>query len=563
MRKQSIGRLLIQLVVFIAVPLIIISQISLWQSFVHSNELLARSNQLLLGSWVEKVDQRLSIINNQLFSFSFGSQELADFSAQEEGIGYTLSLVALNNRLDLLLNNLPEVEAVLIQHQSTGQNAERFRETSYSTYSKRQAIRRFVNEYPSNAQENAPAFLLDTIAGEPYLVRVFERRGTRLLSFIRLDSLQLKQQDLYDTSFVTPDGQALTNTTLVLEHRLTPPKADQAYAISERFMVLWKSLEQAPIKILLFAANSSFWDRLTPFQIILLILSWFLLFWPFLGHRLLKRYILNPLSSLSLAMAHTEEDGPPSQVTQSYEVIELDNLRIKYNDMTQRIANLKIQSYEKELERQQIELSYLHMQIKPHFYLNCLKGISASLQGGYLKEALDMTLAISRHIRFMFSKSTKPVSLRDELAHTRNYINIRQMNMDQPMKVTENIDKGMEEVSLPPFSIQTFVENAVKHRYIEGQQLVLSIQAKQLHTQEGVFANVIVRNNGGGFSAQTLMVVNSPEIDIYDTSHVGLNNIRARLRLMYGQDAMLAFYNEGDDAVVDMLWPFQLMNLEG
>lgn len=557
MKKRSIGRLLIQLVLLITLPLILISQLGLWQSFIHSNELLAQSNHLLLGSWIEKIDQRLDLISKQMYSFTYGSRELADFSAQEDGLGYTLSLVAVNNSLDSLLNNLMEVDAILINHKGSGQNAERFRETGYSSYSKRQEIRRFVSQYAANTKENSRTWALYNIGDNPYLVQVYERTGIRLLCFIRLDSLQLPKQDPFDTSFVTHSGQALTNVGFVNEHKITPPPKDRPYALSGRYMVLWENLENAPVKLLLFASNSSFWDRLTPFQIILLVLSLLLVFWPLLGHRLLKRYILSPLSSLSGAMEQTEEDSPPKQVRDEYEVIELDNLRLRYNEMTQRIASLKIQSYEKELERQQIELAYLHIQIKPHFYLNCLKGVSASLQAGYTQEASEMILAISRHLRFIFSKSNKLVSVADELEHTRNYIRMRQMSMAQPMLVTEKIDKEMEGASVLPFSIQTFVENAVKHRYIEGRQLQLHIQAKTLQTQEGRFANVLVRNNGGGFSPQTLAVVNSPQIDIYNKSHVGLNNIRARLRLMYGEEAMLAFYNEGDEAVVDMLWPFQ------
>ena len=53
-------------------------------------------------------------------------------------------------------------------------------------------------------------------------------------------------------------------------------------------------------------------------------------------------------------------------------LLELEQIDGKFRTMIHQIRKLKITLYERELEKQKIEMDYLKMQIRPHFYLNCL-----------------------------------------------------------------------------------------------------------------------------------------------------------------------------------------------
>lgn len=47
-----------------------------------------------------------------------------------------------------------------------------------------------------------------------------------------------------------------------------------------------------------------------------------------------------------------------------------------FNRMMDEIHNLKIRTYENKLIIQKSQLQYFQIQLKPHFYLNCLKLLS-------------------------------------------------------------------------------------------------------------------------------------------------------------------------------------------
>ena len=58
-------------------------------------------------------------------------------------------------------------------------------------------------------------------------------------------------------------------------------------------------------------------------------------------------------------------------------LVELEQIDDKFRNMIHQIRRLKITLYEQELEKQKIEMDYLKIQIRPHFYMNCLNFITA------------------------------------------------------------------------------------------------------------------------------------------------------------------------------------------
>ena len=70
---------------------------------------------------------------------------------------------------------------------------------------------------------------------------------------------------------------------------------------------------------------------------------------------------------------------------------------------------------------------------------------------------------------------------------------------------------------------------------------------------------VIIQNNGGLFDETVLRALNTanPAAMEYRQEHIGISNVRYRLRLMYGERAKLIFSNQGENAVVEVLLPYE------
>jgi two-component sensor histidine kinase len=168
------------------------------------------------------------------------------------------------------------------------------------------------------------------------------------------------------------------------------------------------------------------------------------------------------------------------------------------------------------------ELQSLRMQINPHFLFNCLHSISAlATQDG--ARAREMCVRLAGFLRSSLGLGLREsIPLREELALARSYLEVEQVRFGARLRVTEEIESGCENCSVPALLLQPLVENAVKHG-IAG--LV-----------DGGTIRLAVRRNTG---AVTITVENGfdPEMPAPSKSGMGLKHVRRRLQVRYGDDA--------------------------
>ncbi len=107
-------------------------------------------------------------------------------------------------------------------------------------------------------------------------------------------------------------------------------------------------------------------------QIAFLVGSVFILLLMFISFLLLERFYFKPLKRMMATMNRIKKGHMNAIMNTGYRVIEFRHMSNTFNEMMAEIKDLKIESYEKEMQKQQAELQFLQIQIKPHFYLNCL-----------------------------------------------------------------------------------------------------------------------------------------------------------------------------------------------
>ena len=106
---------------------------------------------------------------------------------------------------------------------------------------------------------------------------------------------------------------------------------------------------------------------------------------------------------------------------------------------------------------------------------------------------------------------------------------------------------------LPPLSIQTFVENSVKYALNLPNCLQIRVEAVRL----GDNMKIQVRDNGKGYPPKVLTVLNSDEEFAWDgdeTHRIGIRNVKERLRLIFGDNSFMHFYND-NGSVTEFVLP--------
>lgn len=312
---------------------------------------------------------------------------------------------------------------------------------------------------------------------------------------------------------------------------------DSAYANLKFFLFIPTNVVLREVHILEWVAG----------LVLLMVLGMILIFWKNMNVR-----IISPCMALGRAMEQIEDDAPLSLEPEP--LYEYGKIQQGFNEMKSQIHHLKIQSYEQQIKEQKIHMEYLFGQMQPHFFLNALNVIYSFAEIQRYDLIQEMVMAMVRYLRYVFNNGSKPVALKEELAHIEDFITIQQIRYPDRIIYEKDIDTEIEESGVLPFLLQTFVENCIKYGLRTNQVNTIKISARR----SGHQIVIVVSDTGKGFTQEEMQAINGvgeegEENRIYK---VGIRNTRQRLKLMYGDDAEILVGNrECGGAFVNIWFP--------
>ena len=232
------------------------------------------------------------------------------------------------------------------------------------------------------------------------------------------------------------------------------------------------------------------------------------------------------------------------------------DLLVSINTLTGEILQKSNALYEAEVLRKSAELDFLRSQINPHFLYNTLELIRAAALHGNIEQVSLITSAMGKIYRYT-AKGAPLVPLSQEIAIVKSYVSIQQARFQNRITTLYNVSKEAAEVPVFKMLVQPLVENAFVHGLEPKPDAgVLYIGAKT----EGSLLVISVRDDGVGIPPETLAELERQLASSrYDMStHLGLANINARLKLQYGEEYGLSLSSSpGDGTCVTIRLPIQ------
>lgn len=195
----------------------------------------------------------------------------------------------------------------------------------------------------------------------------------------------------------------------------------------------------------------------------------------------------------------------------------------------------------KELEHQhlQSELQYLKYQINPHFFMNTLNNIHAlvDIDTGKAKSTIVELSKLMRYV--LYEASNKTILLLREVQFLENYVTLMSLRYPEKVSIEKNFPLEVPEVQIPPLLFISFLENAFKHG---------------VSYRKESFVHVVMQLEEGNRLA--FRCTNSTGTSSDEQHHgIGLENIRKRLRLLFGNDYTLSITEEDDKFDVLLIIP--------
>lgn len=262
----------------------------------------------------------------------------------------------------------------------------------------------------------------------------------------------------------------------------------------------------------------------------------------------LRKFLIRPLLQVNEAHRQIEEGNGDYRITDCPSTLEYRELYTSFNKMADNLHRLKIESYEKELNRQKIELRNLQLQIRPHFLLNTFNLIFSLAQRKETGMIQETVIYLSEYFRYIFRNDKDLELFGKELKMIKGYIRTAAIRYSGRVEAEYEIDPELEFVRMPPLLIHNFVENAVK--YGVKQKEVLHIQIEGIYDEGTV--RFRIEDDGKGMTEEVLERNREMFAGKWKpqntTEHLGLYNSLKRLKYFYGENAQITVdskWNEG------------------
>lgn len=186
-----------------------------------------------------------------------------------------------------------------------------------------------------------------------------------------------------------------------------------------------------------------------------------------------------------------------------------------------------------QLKRQVVEarMAAMQAQVEPHFLFNTLASIDHLIEtdpkraSAMQKNLIALLRASMPTMREANGNGNGVRDLGREMGVIQPYLEILKVRMEDRLMTEIDVPEGLRSAEFPPMMIQSLVENAIKHGLEpKPEGGLLSVKAQIVH---GKLA-VTVADTGVGFGKAATA-----------GTGIGLNNIRERLKLLYGNKAAL------------------------
>lgn len=240
--------------------------------------------------------------------------------------------------------------------------------------------------------------------------------------------------------------------------------------------------------------------------------------------------LVSPLSTIVLKMKQVGK-GDFRTKLDTYEILELDEISVSFNEMTDKISHLIKEVYEAGLLIKEARIKYLQAQINPHFMFNVLSMIAIRLKLNKDEELYKMVQAFAGLMRGkLFRKDEIEIRINEEIEIAEFYLYLSKERFKNKVSYEINWeDEKLKTLFIPKLCIEPVVENAMIHG-IEPKDDRGYINVK-IEQQNNEVLLITIADNGVGFDKDKVI---SGEKE--GSPKVGLMNINRLINNLYGSE---------------------------
>lgn len=269
-------------------------------------------------------------------------------------------------------------------------------------------------------------------------------------------------------------------------------------------------------------------------QITLLIVGVLFAIW--IGCMLLVHYILGFVMRRLRAMTQhfkRVQANPFAEPMANTGDDEISDLIDRFNRMTRELQDYINRVYVADVQKSNAEYLALKMQINPHFLYNTLESLRMQAVVGKQPDMANKLFYLGRLYRWLLRTDSEEIPVEEELRYTQYYLDLLLMGKSKQIELEADSEEDLRDCSIPKFSLQPIVENAILHGELEkSDRPAIRVRITRSDNEQ----LIEIANNGKGVSPEEQARLNEwlNAKHVIPTRHLGLKNIHERIRAFYG-----------------------------
>lgn len=558
-KKISIKYRILTIIIMIQIPFLILLRVYAYYAIGNINIQLAKGYSEALKVFCNSVTTQLINADDFLGTDCWGNPDYRKLAAVDSKEEAKEILEVVADKAEILLENNVNISGVSYYFQKSDLSYDLYSPNESFADEERLQMEQLTARVRQEGSHTNTAWTFLENSNKTYIVRTFEYEGAFTTVIVDLQKLSEKSQTFYRMS--TPvvflkGGQVITEAywSKNAEEEFQPRDNITGYQLvtsrDNKYLVV-----DEPVMTMtaLYGVRYNYnWDWLNvviylsvAVSILSFVLAWFRFHTTF----------FKPLRRL-LGVMDAIRGGDYSARAEGAKNKEFTIINETFNETLDAMENLKIQTYKNEIEAKNSQMNALRLQIRRHFFLNCLKNIYAMARSGDTGDIQEVVLLLSGHLRYTLDISKNNVELQTELDMCRNYIELQGIGQERKPILIVYLEEELKEFPIPPISILTLVENCCKYGMTQDKTLIVTIDISLRLLDEERFVNIMVLDNGFGFNESILRKLNTNAVALDSDGHVGIANVMERMKMMYGVECAMIFANM-EGASVELIIPLK------
>ncbi|MDD6763319.1 MAG: histidine kinase [Clostridiales bacterium] len=258
---------------------------------------------------------------------------------------------------------------------------------------------------------------------------------------------------------------------------------------------------------------------------------------------IIGKYISDPI--MQLAKRVREIDTPEGKLLPTEGAIdEIKELEGSFNTMLKHMN----QSLQREKEAYSLALQ---AQMNPHFLYNSLSVIGAAGMESGADTVYDMCIELSEMLRYVAAYEKVTVPLREEIAHTKNYLSLMKSRYEDLFVYSVEIDEELLNIPVPKLFIQPLAENCFMHGFKEKEP-PWKVEISMRGSRDGW--ELVIRDNGSGIAEERINEIMRKtdaalaDMTVGNIGGLGIVNTIVRLKMTHSRD--IKYYIENDNGML-------------